>query len=348
MEAGEHAQLIDVPKLLRWMDDQGLGYGPLDKVRQLSGGTQNILLRFERSGCDYVLRRTPLTPRPGADRSIAREAQVLAALAESAVPHPRLYAACADPQVVGAAFYLMEPIDGFNPTNGLPRLHAGDPQIRRAMGFALIDGAVALSRVDPALPALEGFGNPDNFLGRQVARWRSALESYAGTPGWPDIADLPEIMEIGEFLEANLPTSFKAGLMHGDYHFSNVMIDPDGPGVKAIVDWELSTIGDPLLDLAWLIACWRGPPEDDVDLVRITPWDGFPAPEELIEHYGAATGRDLSDFDWYVILACYKFAIIIEGTFVRALRGEASMETGKWFHGCAQQLLRRALLRMNK
>lgn len=334
--------LIDIAKLQVWMSDQGLGSGPISNMRVLAGGTQNILLRYERNGRNFVLRRTPLAARPGADRSIAREAQVLGALSGSAVPHPRLYASCTDPAIFGASFYVMEPVEGFNPTTTMPLLHQRNPDVRRAMGFALVDGAAALSRVDPNSPALLGFGNPDNFLGRQVSRWRGALDGYLAEPRWPGLTELPGIAELGEFLDANLPASFQPGLMHGDYHFANVMFRNDGPEIAAIVDWELSTIGDPLLDLAWIVACWRGPPDDDVDLIKISPRDGFPAPQELIDHYGEATGRDLSAFDWYLVLACYKLAIVIEGTYVRALRGEAPMETGTWFHRCAQQLLRRA------
>jgi aminoglycoside phosphotransferase (APT) family kinase protein len=337
----DYGNLIDLPKLQLWMDDQGLGDGPITSVRTLAGGTQNILLRYERNGRDYVLRRTALAPRPGADRSIAREAQILSALAGSDVPHPRLYAACPDPEILGAAFYLMEPVEGFNPTTMMPALHASDPGIRRQMAFALVDGAAALSRVDPTLPALNGFGNPENFLGRQVTRWRAVLTGYDAQPDWPGLKELPGIHALGDCLDADIPDTFQPGVMHGDYHFANVMFCNNSPRIAAIVDWELSTIGDPLLDLAWIVACWRGPPEDDVDLIKINPRDGFPGPDELIEHYGEVTGRDLSTFNWYLGLACYKLAIVIEGTFVRALRGEASMETGKWFHGCAQQLLRR-------
>ena len=171
--------LVDLEKLCEWMDSQGLERGPLEKVTPLAGGTQNILLRFKRGNRTFVLRRPPHRPHMNGSETMRREARVLGALKGSDVPHPGLIAACPTEDVLGAAFYLMEPVEGFNATVGLPPLHAGDPRIRHGMGLAIADGAAALGRVDYIAAGLGDLGKVENYLERQVKRWRSQLESYA-------------------------------------------------------------------------------------------------------------------------------------------------------------------------
>ena len=162
-----------------WMDSQGLGTGPIDKVTPIGGGTQNVMVRFVRDGREYVLRRGPEHLRPGSNTVIAREFRVLRALSGSEVPHPNLIAACDDPSVLGdAVFYLMEPIDGWNASLELPEAAAGTPGQRRELGFALIDALLSLGRVDFREVGLADFGKPEGFLDRQVDRWLSELASH--------------------------------------------------------------------------------------------------------------------------------------------------------------------------
>ncbi|MFM2370814.1 MAG: hypothetical protein RIS85_536, partial [Pseudomonadota bacterium] len=182
---GEAVGGVPLLALARWMDGQGLGAGaPLEDVTLLGGGTQNVLLRFTRAGRGYVLRRPPQHLRDNSNETMRREARVLAALAGTDVPHPGLIAACPDESVIGAAFYLMEPIDGFNATTGLPPLHAGSADVRNRMGFAMAEGIAALGALDYRACGLDGFGKPDGFLERQVARWQAQLGSYAQFAGW--------------------------------------------------------------------------------------------------------------------------------------------------------------------
>src|SRR5258708_27122034 len=157
-------ELVDLDGLAAWRDGEGLGRGSIENPTPLAGGTQNVLLRFQRDGRPYVLRRSPRHPRGDGNVTNRRECRVLGALATTDVPHPRLIAACPSEDVIGAAFYLMEPVDGFNATVALPPLHAGDSAIRRRMGFALVDGALALGRVDYKAAGLEDFGKIDGFL----------------------------------------------------------------------------------------------------------------------------------------------------------------------------------------
>ncbi|MEM7140792.1 MAG: phosphotransferase family protein [Actinomycetota bacterium] len=332
--------VVDIDVLAAWMDDRGLGHGPLTDVTPLAGGTQNLLLRFVRDGRTFVLRRPPEHKRKNSDETMRREARVLAAVAGSDVPHPGLIAAESDVEVLGAAFYLMEPVDGFTPTSGLPEYHAGDPAVRRGMGFSLADAAAALGRVDYREVGLDGLGRPDGYLERQVPRWRSQLESYAELGGtWTP--DIPFVDEVGEWLDANRPDSFEPGIIHGDYHLGNVMYRHDAPDLAAVVDWELATIGDPLIDLGLIMAFW---PEDGGQpaAVSVTPWEGFPSISEMIARYGEGSSRDLSAISWYGVLACYKTGIILEGTHARAQAGKAPKEFGDLLHATTVGLFTKA------
>ncbi len=335
--------LIDVGRLAAWMDTQALGQGPIEDARLLSGGTQNLLLRFRRAGREYVLRRPPRSPRGDGDATMRREARMLAGLADSDVPHPRLIAACPDAAVLGAAFYLMAPIDGFNAATGLPEPHRSDPRLRHRMGLAMVDGIAALGTVDHAARGLSDLGRVDGYLERQVGRWRALLDEYRRYDGWPGQDGLPGVDEVGRWLDAHRPSAFVPGILHGDYHIANVMFRPDSGELAAIVDWELTTIGDPLLDLGWMLATW--PDEQGrrtVDHV-VEPWQGFPTAAELVERYAQGSPRDLSRIDWYAVLACYKLALIVEGTHARACAGLATAAAGERLHKAARALLERAI-----
>lgn len=334
---------MDLVALATWMDSVGLGSGPVEEPVILTGGTQNILLKFRRVDRSYVLRRPPPHLRANSNETMRREARVLAAIAGSDVPHPGLIAACGDETVIGAAFYLMEPVDGFNPTAGLPPLHAGSPAIRRQMGLSMVEGIAALGALDYRAIGLEGLGKTDNYLERQVARWKAQLDSYAEFEGWTGPAEIPGVEKVGAWLEVHRPGGFQPGVIHGDFHLANVMFRHDGPQLAAIVDWELTTIGDPLLDLGWLLATWPETPDPKVEDVSVQPWTGFPTAAELVEHYRPRTGRDLAAIDWYAVLACYKLGIILEGTHARAGAGRAPKATGDLLHAKTIGLFERAL-----
>jgi aminoglycoside phosphotransferase (APT) family kinase protein len=339
--AGLDPEVVDLHVLAGWMDAQGLPRGPFEHVELLAGGTQNVLLRFARGGAEYVLRRGPRHLRPKTNDAMRREARVLAALEGTDVRHPAFVAACPDESVMGGAvFYLMRPVEGFNPSTGLPALHAGDPAIRYAMGLEAAAALARLGRVDYQTVGLGDFGRPEGFLDRQVGRWMGELDSYARYEGYRG-PEIPGLERVATWLDANRPRRFTPGILHGDYHLANVMYANDGPRLAAIVDWEMCTIGDPLLDLGWLVATWPDPehPGPAANLAHLT---GFPTTAELVGRYAADSARDLAAMDWYVVLACFKLGIVLEGTHARACAGKAPQATGDLLHAITLGLFARA------
>lgn len=335
---------MDLLALTAWMDAQGLGAGPIADAELLEGGTQNILLRFKRGQQQFVLRRPPPVLRANSNETMGREARVLSALASSSVPHPRLIASCDDEAILGATFYLMESVNGYNPTQGLPKPFSESAESRFQMGLSLVDGIAALGRVNYQAVGLTDLGKPENYLERQVGRWRAQLESYADIAEWDGLDSLPDVTQIADWLERHRPASFQPGIIHGDYHLANVMYCFDAPKLAAIIDWELTTIGDPLVDLGWLMATWPDVDRtDNAGALLVEPWTGFPTTEQLVAHYAQQSDRDLSSIQWYAVLACYKLGIILEGTYARACAGKAPKAIGDDLHRRTQWLLNRAL-----
>jgi aminoglycoside phosphotransferase (APT) family kinase protein len=330
---------VDLERLARWMDERGLGAGPLEGVETIAGGTQNILLRFTRAGRTYVFRRPPPHKRANSDETMRREARVLAALAGSDVPHPGLIAAEPDESILGAAFYLMEPIDGFNASVGVPEPHRSDPAMQHSMGLSMADAIAALGRVDFRAVGLEGLGKPDGWLERQVERWRSHLAGYDAIEGYRG-ADIPGVDDVARWLDERVPTSWSPGVIHGDFHFANVLIKPDAGELAAVVDWELATIGDPLLDLGHLLATW---PTTGGAVAAGLGTMNLPTPAEVVERYATGSSRDLSNVGWYHVLACYRLGIILEGTNARADAGQAPREIGDLLHAHTVSLFNQAL-----
>jgi aminoglycoside phosphotransferase (APT) family kinase protein len=333
---------VDFASLAAWMDAEGLPAGEIERAEELTGGSQNILVRFERGGRAYVLRRPPVHKRANSDETMRREARVLGALSGTDVPHPGLIAACADEAVLGGAFYLMEPVDGFNATAGLPALHRERADLRHRMGIAMAEAAARLGAVDWRAVGLEDFGRPDGYLERQVARWWSQLEGYAALEGYPG-PEIPGAEDVARWLEANRPADWTPGILHGDYHLANMLFEPTTGEIAAVIDWELSTIGDPLLDLGWLLATWPDPKGGGAGAVGVEPWEGFPTREELIAAYEVFSGRRVAHLaDWYLVLACYKLGILLEGTHARACAGKAPKAIGDVLHAQTIALFERA------
>lgn len=341
MNYGIDRELVDFDVLAGWMDGQGLPRGAFAGVETLSGGTQNTLVRFQRGGGDYVLRRGPRHLRPASNDVLRREQRVLTALADSGVPHPRFIAGTTDETIMGGAvFYLMQPVDGFNPSTGLPALHAKDPAVRREMGFQAAEALASLGRVDHVAVGLADFGKPEGFLERQVGRWMKELESYSRHEGYAG-PEIPGLDDVAAWLDRNRPETWTPGVMHGDYHFANLMYACNGPRLAAIVDWEMCTIGDPLLDLGWLIATW--PSEGFASpAAGLAEGGALPTTDEVVARYAQGSRRDLSAIQWYAVMACFKLGIVLEGTHARACAGKAPKSTGDMLHAVTLGLFARA------
>ena len=231
----------------------------------------------------------------------------------------------------------MEPLDGFTAPHGLPEPHRSDPAIRREMGLAMPDAIAALARVDHRAAGLQDLGKP-NYLERQVPRWRAHMEAYNEVEQYQGHG-IDSVDAVADWLEAHRPATYEEGIIHGDFHLLNVMFSYDSGALAGVIDWELTTIGDPLVDLGQLVALW---PEPAGSELRIEPWDGFPQTSELIDRYADNSERDLSAIDWYTALACFRLGIILEGTNVRAVAGKAPQDVGDALHKTTVSLFKKA------
>jgi aminoglycoside phosphotransferase (APT) family kinase protein len=340
VEVIDHAALdglVDLDRLNEWITEQDLpGVGPITGAIRLQGGSQNNIYLLQRGDAQMVLRRPPQHLRRNSNDTMLREARVLAALKGSSVPHPEFFASCDDLDVIGVCFYLMAPIDGFTPPDSPS--YADDPSWPRRLAEEMADGAAALGSVDHEAVGLADFGRPENWLERQVSRWRSQLEGYAELDGYPGSA-LPHVDRVGQWLDDHRPAECHIGICHGDYQFANVMFSPAEPKLAAIVDWELCTLGDPKLDVAWMLTAWHQPDDPPGHGEGGPLLDRMPSRRAVIEHYGAVSGRPIDDMPWYFVLACYKLGILLEGTHARALAGQAPIEIGEVLHRYATWLL---------
>ncbi|WP_051073806.1 phosphotransferase family protein [Mycobacterium sp. JS623] len=322
---------IDWAAIESWLAARNVTAGQVTNIEPIGGGTQNLMFKFECGDVRLVLRRGPRHLRPHTNDALRREARVLSALDGTGVPIPRLVAAELDESVLGSVFYLMEPVDGFNASVGLPRSHS---EWHRDMGFAAVDALLALGAVDAEHVGLGDLGKPEGFLDRQVPQWLSTLDKYAALDGYPG-HQLPHVDDIASWLTQHRPPNFLPGIMHGDYHLANLMFRNDGPEVAAIVDWEMCTLGDPLLDLGWLLTTW---PQNNA-IGPFGEMSDLPTRTELVAHYAKSSHRSVDQAPWYAAMASFKLAIVLEGTNARAHAGKAPKATGDLLHALAIGLL---------
>jgi aminoglycoside phosphotransferase (APT) family kinase protein len=220
---------------------------------------------------------------------------------------------CTDPDVIGAPFYVMDLLDGVVVRERLPDPLAADPDAGRACAFALVDVLAGIHAFDWNTGGLEDYGRPDGYLERQVPRWLGQLERYR-------TRDIPEVDEAGRWLQAHTPVMQEPTVIHGDYKLDNLMFEPRLPvRVQAVVDWEQSTIGDPLVDVGWLIGMWVE--SGDAGALAGGSPARAPTRAELVERYGRVTGRDLSNLPFYCVLGLFKLACVMEGSYARFKAG---------------------------
>jgi aminoglycoside phosphotransferase (APT) family kinase protein len=341
---------LDRTALGKWMDGQGLPGEGVPALTRLSGGSQNELFVVERDDARAVLRIPPATAGEARFDGLRRELRLLRALKGADVPHAELIAGTGDAGVLGAPFYLMQPVDGWSPMGagaGWPEPFGSDLPLRRELALELVKGAALLSKVDWEERGLAGFGRPENFHDRQVDRWLDFLSRYK-------FRDLPGLDQASAWLRTHRPRHWSPGIMHGDYQFANVMYAnevaaPGGPTplrppavpakLAAVIDWEMTTIGDPLLDLGWVLISW--PPEGD-DMTRYVSLDGMPSRDEMLEHYEAISGRSAEDIDYYVVLARWKLGIVLEMSYAKLASGGPADPKVASFGSLVLELIRKA------
>ncbi|MGI5121471.1 phosphotransferase family protein [Marinactinospora thermotolerans] len=305
---------LDLARLREHLDAQrpGLVDGELSG-NVIAGGRSNLTYAITDGRRRWVVRRPPLGHVLPTAHDMAREYRVISALAGTSVPVPGTVLLCEDPEVIGARFYVMEFVEG-TPYRSSEELRALGPERTRAVVLSLIDTLVDLHAVDPAEVGLADFGRPEGFLERQLRRWSKQLAASRSR-------ELPGIDELHDRLAAALPTSPRPTIVHGDYRLDNVLVD-GGDRISAVLDWEMSTLGDPLTDLA-LIVAYSGrelPPDTGVSTVRDAP--GHPTIDELVARYAERSGRDVSALGWYVGFAFFKLAVILEGIHYRFSQGQ--------------------------
>ena len=295
--------------------------GPLAVERHLAGHSNETF--FLRAGSsEWVLRRPPRGAFLPTAHDVGREFRVLSALSSTPVRVPRPLLMCADAEVIGAPFYVMERVAGVVLRSELPEPFASDVSARGRIGEELVDALAELHDVDWRGVGLEGFGKPVGYLDRQIRRWRGQLALTE-----PLTRGVEDLHRVGTWLEERVPTTGAATIVHGDYKLDNVMIAPETPtALVAILDWEMSTLGDPLADLGWMLSFWREP-SDPIELTldeqTVTREPGFSTREDLVARYARRSGREvgLDRLPFYLVLAVWKLAILLEGSYARHLAG---------------------------
>jgi aminoglycoside phosphotransferase (APT) family kinase protein len=298
------------------MDGEGLpGKGEPLEQHFLSGGTQNEIYEIRRGEHRCVIRIPPPHAPADRDKGILREWRIVEALDGSDVPHTKAVAVCRDAAVLGRPFYLMGFVDGWSPMGRetWPAPFDTDLTARAGLAYQLAEGIALLSKVDWRAKGLRDLGRPDGYHERQVDRWTGFFDRIKGR-------ELDGMDVATEWLRTHRPLDFIPGLMHGDYQFANVMYTEGTPArLAAIIDWEMGTVGDPKLDLAWMIESW---PDDtnapEASTASYVDLRGMPSRAELVAHYAEISGRQVDDLDYYLVLANWKLAIVLEQGFQRA------------------------------
>jgi aminoglycoside phosphotransferase (APT) family kinase protein len=308
--------------------------GPL-KIERIAGGQSNPTYFIDKGPDRAVLRKKPEGDILPSAHAVDREFRILSALTTTDVPTPKTIAFHADPVLLGTPFYLMERLEGrvFH-DNALPGL---SPDERRRAWLSLAETLARLHRVAPRAIGLEDFGRPGNYFARQIARWSKQWELSK-------TREIPDLEHLVPWLATNIPDDDASAIVHGDYRFGNVMLHPSEPRVIAILDWELSTLGHPLADLAHSCIAWHARPDDyggilGLDLAAL----GAPEEREYVDAYMRAAGSVAPLRPFHLAFALFRFAVIFEGVASRALNGNASSADARKVGALSAIFARRAV-----
>ncbi|MCW2680391.1 MAG: aminoglycoside phosphotransferase [Frankiales bacterium] len=300
----------------------------------IAGGKSNLTFRVDAPPGSVILRRPPLGHVLPTAHDMVREHTVMSALGGSAVPVPQMLHLCTDPEVLGQPFYVMERVEGHVCREALPAGYADQPAQRRAVGEGLVSVLAALHEVDPGAVGLGEFGRPEGYLERQVRRW---VKQWDATR----IEGHDALDALAADLAAQVPATQRHTVVHGDYRLDNTMLHPTEPGrIAAVLDWEMSTLGDPLADLGILLGYWSqaddgGARTEATVVPAATVLQGFPTRQEVAELYAQRTGLDLTPLPWYAAFAAFKLAVVCAGIVAR-VRGGAML--GEGFDGIEERI----------
>jgi aminoglycoside phosphotransferase (APT) family kinase protein len=319
---------LDRGRLTVWLretlpecDISGLDVSQTPNITQFPGGHSNLTYLVAFGDVEIVVRRPPFGPVPPTAHDMAREYRWLSAMHRVFPLAPRPYALCDDPAVIGAVFYAMERRTGIVVRSEEPPQLAGDAAARRALSERMIDTLAQLHAVDVVGQGLSGLGKPAGFVERQVRGWSDRWERS-------QTAARPEMDALSAWLREHLPPDPETpSVVHGDFKLDNVMLDPvDVARIVAVFDWEMSALGDALVDVGILLAYWSptAPPEQQDALTTVTSRPGYLTPEELVERYAAQSNRDVSNIRYYQVFALFKIAVVIQQIYYRWVKGQTA------------------------
>jgi len=317
--------------------DELLGGGHVDiDVETISGGTSNLTYRVRRGDQSFALRM-PTTHRNDATANTTqREITLLTALRSSQIPHARLIATESGSDAIGTPFIVTDWIDGFSPKAPLAPAFTG-VEAAQGLAWSLTDALATIGNEDYLALGLEGFGKPTGFLERQVDRWLSQFERAHSRK-------LDGLDELSSALREARPQMQRVSLIHGDYQFINVMFAPNAPPrLAAVIDWETSTIGDPLLDLGWMLSGWQEAGEPPTH-ASYMDWTSMPTRSAVADRYAAATGLDVRRINYYVALALFKLAAIMESWYFQYVNGRSKADAHARMETMVPDMIRRGLL----
>jgi aminoglycoside phosphotransferase (APT) family kinase protein len=303
----------------------------------IAGGRSNPTYALTDGQRSWILRRPPYGDYVKSGHDMGREVTVMTALSETPVPVPTVVAYCQDADVLGAPFYVMDRIEGTTYRTPGDTSTLSEAQ-RAGLASSLVDTLVALHEVDPNSVGLAEWGRPDGYLERQLARWGRQWDAVATT-------ERPQVAELLRRLRASMPTTSQPGIVHGDFKIDNVMVSNEDPtSILAVLDWELSTLGDTHADLGLLVSFWDEPGKMFNPITKgATALPGFPSADDIVASYVARRGIQVDDVDWYVVFSDFKIAVILEQIHRRHVAGTTAGEGFDDIGAMVAPLLDRAL-----
>ena len=315
------ADRLDLDALTAWFERHVEGFaGPLEYTK-FKGGQSNPTYRIDTPARSYVLRRQPFGKLLPSAHAVDREYTAMAALGPTGFPVPKTYGLCEDPDILGSKFFVMGLADGRSLWNGsLPKQTAEE---RRAIYHAMIDTMADLHLKDPQAIGLGDFGKPKDYCARQIARWSKQYKLS-------ETESIPEMDRLIEWLPETIPPQHESSVVHGDYRLDNMIFAPDEDRVLAVLDWELSTLGDPIADFSYLMLNWYQPADGRAGLAGLDLETlGIPTVEQAVERYVERTGYPVPPMDWYFAYNLFRLAGIMQGIKKRVIDGTASSAHAK-------------------